>query len=457
MAEPTYTRQQTTLRDFLNVVFRRKWLILSIIGLVTVVVFYLNTRKPLVYESVSRILVRRGEQSDVITGSVRYLGWAEEVSSQIQVILSDDVFAEASRMFADSVEAHGLPKEWRFLPGSVRADVVGESNAFVISYVNTNPGVCRLGCEVMTIAFQEYYRERKSPPALSDFFVDQISDTRDQLEHWRERRTEFLNREQFYGADETARVLMNKMDNLESSLLDFNQRVNSQQLRVENMKVLAAKSGAELEEDIAFAPSQGGVMSSGIVQNIKFSLQNLRMRKEDLTHRYTDKHPEVLAVTQQIEDLRRDLKLQVENTLQVEQLSLQELKENRAKLVEGLATTRKEWDAIPDRDRQLTEFEGQIRRLEGELSTLLQRQSETEIAVASRQEWEVDILTHAGPPFARRTRDYVRMALGPMLAAVVALGVAFFMESLDHSLKNMAEVEEYLDRKVLATISEFRK
>jgi len=49
------------------------------------------------------------------------------------------------------------------------------------------------------------------------------------------------------------------------------------------------------------------------------------------------------------------------------------------------------------------------------------------------------------------------MALGPMLAAVVALGVAFFMESLDHSLKNMAEVEEYLDTKVLATISEFRK
>jgi capsular polysaccharide biosynthesis protein len=49
------------------------------------------------------------------------------------------------------------------------------------------------------------------------------------------------------------------------------------------------------------------------------------------------------------------------------------------------------------------------------------------------------------------------MALGPMLALVVAMGVAFFLESLDHSLKNIAEVEEFLDTQVLATISEFKK
>ena len=88
---------------------------------------------------------------------------------------------------------------------------------------------------------------------------------------------------------------------------------------------------------------------------------------------------------------------------------------------------------------------------------LLSKQAESEIAVASRTEWEVDILSHAGRPIAKRTRDYVRMALGPMLALVVALGVAFFLESLDHSLKNIAEVEEYLGTKVLATISELKR
>jgi len=457
MANTTSIRQETTLRDFLNVVFRRKFLVLSIVGFVTVTVFYLNTRKPLIYESSSRILVRRGEQSDVLSGSIRYLGWAEEVSSQIQVILSEDVFNAASQLFADSVAAKGLPSNWKFQPGSVRADVLGESNAFVISYMNVNPAVCRLGCEVMTVAFQEYYRKRKTPPALSDFFAQQISDTRSELDEWRQKRNDFLNREQFYGASETARVLMSKMDGLEERLREMDQKLRSQRMRVETLKTLASRSGEELEKELAFSASPEGLLTSAIVQNIKFQLLNLRMRQEDLLQKYTEKHPDVIALNQQIRDLHDDLKRQMENAYGMEQKTLSEEVTNREKVAQELVETRKEWEAIPDRDRQLTEIDDHIERVAKDLELLLSKQSDVEIAKASHAEWEVTILSHAGRPIAKRTRDYVRMAVGPMLALVVALGIAFFMESLDHSLKNMAEVEEYLDTKVLATISEFRR
>jgi hypothetical protein len=190
MAESIGTGRETTLRDFLNVVFKWKYLVLAMIGGVALLVFLLNATKPLIYESSSRILVRRGEQSDGMSGSIRYLGWAEEVSSQIQVILSDDVFQRAGEMFADSVRAKGMDPALRFNPASVRADVVGESNVFVISYVNGNRSVCQLGCQVMTLAFQEYYKERKQPPELSDFFVAQIADVREELESWLSRRND---------------------------------------------------------------------------------------------------------------------------------------------------------------------------------------------------------------------------------------------------------------------------
>jgi succinoglycan biosynthesis transport protein ExoP len=457
MAENAGTGQQTTLRDFLNVVFRRKFLVLTIVGFVTVTVFYLNTRKPLIYESSSRILVRRGEQSDALSGSIRYLGWAEEVSSQIQVILSEDVFNAASQLFADSVAAKGLPAKWKFQPGSVRADVVGESNAFMISYVNVNPDVCRLGCEVMTLAFQNYYRKRKTPPALSDFFAQQISDARAELEEWHQKRNDFLNREQFYGASETSRVLMSKMDALEGKLLEMDQKLRGQRMRVETLKVLSSRSGEELEKELAFSASPEGVLTSAIVQNIKFQLLNLRMKQEDLLQKYTERHPDVIALNQQIQDLHEDLKRQMENAYRMEEKNLAELVTNRAPVAQELLETRTEWEAIPDRDRQLTEIDDHIKRVEKELELLLGKQSDVAIAKAGRTDWEVTILSHAGRPIARRTRDYVRMAVGPMLALVVALGIAFFMESLDHSLKNMAEVEEYLDTKVLATISEFRR
>src|SRR6188474_1529304 len=119
------TRQETSVRDFLDVVFRRKGIIASILVLSVVLVVFLDSRKPEVWESNSRVLVRRGEQSSVLNQNIRTLGWEEEVASEIQVILSDDVFKRARVIFADSAAAQGL-QDASFNPGGARADVIGE-------------------------------------------------------------------------------------------------------------------------------------------------------------------------------------------------------------------------------------------------------------------------------------------------------------------------------------------
>ncbi|HEU4928714.1 MAG TPA: capsular biosynthesis protein, partial [Candidatus Krumholzibacteria bacterium] len=49
---------------------------------------------------------------------------------------------------------------------------------------------------------------------------------------------------------------------------------------------------------------------------------------------------------------------------------------------------------------------------------------------------------------------FVRLALGPILSIIIGLGLAFFLESMDHSVKSRAEAEEYLDAPVLGTISD---
>ncbi|MCI0453053.1 MAG: Wzz/FepE/Etk N-terminal domain-containing protein, partial [Candidatus Latescibacteria bacterium] len=147
------SRQEASVRDFLDVVFRRKRIILSILALSILFVIFLDTRKPEVWESTSRVLVRRGEQASVLSQSIRTLGWEEEVASEIQVILSDDVFKRARILFADSARARGLAPDVKFNPGGARADVMGESNVFVIGYVDARMEVCQIGCDAVTLAF----------------------------------------------------------------------------------------------------------------------------------------------------------------------------------------------------------------------------------------------------------------------------------------------------------------
>jgi uncharacterized protein involved in exopolysaccharide biosynthesis len=453
LAETREYRQETTLRDFLNVVFRRKWIIVSILGLTTFLVFFLNARRPLLYESVSRILVARGEQTNVLTGQVRYLGWAEEVASQIQVILSEGVFARAQEIFADSARSRDYPSAWQFNPGAVRADVIGESNVFVIRYANVEPEVCPLGCEAVTLAFEEYYRERRTPPQLTDFFASELAGVRAELEDWRSRRQRFLNESKFFGADETSKFYLAKITSVETDLSSLNGEISSQEIRVANLRTLSEKSGPELERELAFSMSRH-VLQTTIVQNIKQSLQSFNVRMEELQQRYTEKHPEVIATRSQIAELHADLERQVVNAYRMEAVVLEEMAARRALLERERRDARAQLEAVPEKARALTQFDEMISTLAKQHEILISRQSESEIAKASSAEWEVTILAHASPPVSKKTSDYVRLLLGPLLALVVALGIAFFLESLDHSLRSSAEAEEFLATAVLATISE---
>ncbi len=453
MDDRAQTRQETSIRDFLDVVFRRKRIILSILILSIVFVVFLDSRKPEVWESSSRVLVRRGEQSSVLSQNIRTLGWEEEVASEIQVILSDDVFKRARVIFADSAQAHGLSADVAFNPGGARADVIGESNVFVIGYVDARREVCQLGCDAVTLAFRDYYRERKTPPGLTDFFQGEITDVRAEVEAWRKRRNDFMNQEKFFGADETSKFLLNKIGTLEARLTQLNGDISSQELRVANLAELSKKSGPELEKELAFSVS-AHVLQSGIVQNIKFELQKLNMKREELAQLYTDKHPELAAVNAQIIDLHNDLKLQVDNAYRVEKVTLSEMTARRDAIDTEVAAARANLDAVPDKERMLSEIDQMIQSLEEKHKMLVGRQSEAEIARAGYPEWDVSILSGAGMPYKKKTRDFVRLALGPILSIIIGLGLAFFLESMDHSVKSRAEAEEYLSAPVLATISD---
>jgi len=447
------TRQETSLRDFLDVVFRRKWVIIGMVVTTTLLVFAIDARRPDLWESTARVLVKRGEQPSILTQQRYVLSWAEDVASVVQLILSEDVFKGARVAFADSMSTGRYPKDWTFNPGSVHSGVIGESNVFTISYSDPRREICRLGCNVVTDAFREFYIKSNSPPPVSDYFVHQLTDTRASLAQAREERNRFMNDKKFFGADETSRFLLNKIGALEQSLTTLDGDVNARKLRVDNLAKLAQKSGSDLEKELAFSVSQQ-VLQSAVVQNIKFNLQQLNMKKEDLTQKYTDKHPDVVAVNAQIAELHDDLKEEVENAYKVEKMGLQEADAKRTAVVEELNGARTELAKLPDRERELAEIDARIDGLVTNEKYLVQQQSAAQINAAGSPQEDVTIIARASLPYSKKTRDYVRLALGPVLSIIVGLGIAFFLESMDHSVKSRAEAEEYLKVPVLATIED---
>jgi succinoglycan biosynthesis transport protein ExoP len=453
MAEFDSKKQEATMRDFLNVVFRWKYLIIAIFGFTTFFIVFMKVSKPLTYSASSRILVERGERPNVFVAAPRYQGWAEEMSSQLEVILSEAVFVEAREVFADSLAANGLEGTRYFNAGAVRADVVGESNVIVIGYSGLDPIECEYGCAAVTNAYIAYYQRRTAPPAVTDFFESQIDEALTEVNEWRRRKSDFLKGEEYVGIREAGNHLMYQLSHLEVALFDAKSEVSGQELRVRKLEELTLLSTKQLEARLSTATAEGPIQSR-ILTDIRFALQETKVEKQELLTKYTEKHPSVISVDNQMADLRGQLKQEIINAHDAAKSQYDALFAKQRSLETDIARVESQIAGVPEKQKELSRFESKITAYEQKYQLLLQRQNEAEIAVASSNEFEVTVLTPPGKAWPRRTSDVVRLAVGPFLSIIVALGLAFFFESMDHSLKNPAEVEQYIGSRVLATVTE---
>jgi len=290
---------------------------------------------------------------------------------------------------------------------------------------------------------------------MTDFFVSQIQDITTEMDYWKKRKSDFLNKSVYLGMSEEGRFVLHKISDFEGRITDLEGKISERRINVDNLKTLTEVEPENIEHSLSFSTSNN-YFQSGIMSNIKFNLSNLRMKKEELLHRFTDNHPQVVEVNSQISDLQNVLKTEVVNMYKLEKSHLDELISKKTRIQKELEEARASLEEIPDKEMEMQKIKTKLDILEDKYMLLLKKQDEAEIAMASTPQWEITILSQAGMAYPKKAKDYIRIALGPFFSFIIALGIAFFFESLDHSLKNAAEVEEYLNLPVLGTISDLK-
>jgi uncharacterized protein involved in exopolysaccharide biosynthesis len=111
----------------------------------------------------------------------------------------------------------------------------------------------------------------------------------------------------------------------------------------------------------------------------------------------------------------------------------------------------------PARTARMAEIETRIAALQKNYTELTDAAAQAKIAKATSPDWTVDLLTPAGRPYAKNQRDYVRLALAPIFSLIIGLGLAFFIDGLDATLKSPGETEEALELPVLASLTEHKE
>ncbi|MBA3323035.1 MAG: GumC family protein, partial [Pyrinomonadaceae bacterium] len=492
--------EPTHLRDYLNVVWKRKWLLLSLLVVVTTLVAIQMYRMPSIYEAETMIQIepktRIGiKTKDIVINQGTDPGYwntqlqllesprlARQVIMRLDLLNNPAFIGEEragllpglSRLFsrrqtpAAAPEAEGgltvarddapataqeqlSPERLARLESYENAILAGltvkpreRTNLVDLSYQHTNPELAQKIADTFAAVFIENDRQRENTG--SETTKDKLAE---QLITLQTKRSELENRRIQYMKDHNIPLKDMKGLNVVAERLGI---TSTEALAAESevKRLQAAYDEARIASDDFAIPE---VQRDPQVQSIRDKLRGMEERRAALLVQYTPRYPEVIKIDEQVKQLERDLtkiradiKNNMASSLNAAKRKAAQFKDSYAG--ERVAATRQSQDEI-----SLNSIEQELEATRQNYNVVYQRTQEMEVAGGDRAPDNITIQTPArlprepiGPP---RVRNIV---IAFLLALGAGVGLAFLLDYLDDTLKSVDDVDRHIHLPTLALI-----
>jgi uncharacterized protein involved in exopolysaccharide biosynthesis len=239
-----------------------------------------------------------------------------------------------------------------------------------------------------------------------------------------------------------------------SKIMDFNKaflEAQAQRLSLES----------KLEQLTRIAKEPAGVQTiftvadNALIEKLKGEAANLETERSKLLKVYKDKHPEILKIDAQIQQVKQRLDAEFQNTLQAVQTQYKVARAREDTLANQVNQLRQEGQQLNEREIQYQNLQREVESNQALYESVLKRMKETGVA-GGLEDSNVRIIEAATPPtIPIRPRKARNVALSIAAGLVLAFGAAFALEYLDTTVKTPDDVERYLGLSVIGVVPAF--
>lgn len=447
----------------IGTIVKHRWFLIVPLVVALVVGSYLAITLPKVYEAKTLILVEPQRVPTNYVQSVVSTDVEERISTLSQQILSR---TNLEKIINDFRLYSGPGSEGMFLEDKVNAlrrnisvEVTRsrrETNAFSISYRGRDPE------NVMNVT-----------NALATYFID---------ENLKARETEAVGTSDFLEAEleSMRRKLVEKEKALEAfrasnmgqlpEQLDTNLRILDrlqQQLTTQQENLRDARSRLiDLQNQASAGLLKGqGVGDGGTRMPDPLDPVALRAELARLQSRYTDKHPDIIKLKQQIKELESNPNLSGHDTpaKSIEPVEVTEVRREIANITNDISRVKSEIalydrrvESTPKREQELLALQRDYKNLQGSYSSLLNRKLEADIAVNMERKQKGEqfrVLDRARLPNRPVEPNMQMLFLMTIVAGIgVGGGIVFLLEFMQTGFRSPKEVESYLGLPTIAML-----
>lgn len=329
------------------------------------------------------------------------------------------------------------------------------TDAFLVEYVHRDPVMAmRVANRLASLFIEEVTVSRtQQVEDAYDFIQKQVQEARTKLE----------------ANEEAVRVYKQKHLGTLPEQIGAN-LATLQRLQLEQQDLSDSIRAAEGRLDVMRKTLADQAQASGAATlDPRAELAKLRSQLATLRSRYTDRHPDVRALADRIARLEKRQATQgeagaVEEDQDVEnapsvltaKADLRNLVEKRDEVDQKIAAFQHRVEQTPRTEEQLALLTRDSKKLSENYLNLLGKKFEAERAEKLEARWKGENFKTLDPagvperPFFPSHRLFV--AVGLALGLALGVGLTFAADLLDHSLKNVLELEATLSYPVLAII-----
>ncbi len=496
--------QEIHLRDYLQVILKRKTTIITFLSITFLTVFIATYTATPYFTASSQVMIERNYSSNAIEGGSYYRWDPEFLATQFELIRSSNVAQNVVRTLKlDTNYKHYFFEEEKegvftyistlksslkeFLAGLFSTDMaeteegmegdallslteepvtdadiianiikanltitpVANTKTVHISYSDKHPAMAKLVTNAIVQAYIDEILEIKL--SNSNYSLKWMSSKAD------EERKKLEGSElalQKYMRDNDLVTVENKLAVYPQRLSEFSSQLSKTQAELKEFEELYARiknlgSNYDTVEMIPlFADNQ-------ILQGLREKLFLGEQKIKDLSKKYGYKHPVMINAKTERGLLIKEKAFEINRIIESTKNSYELKKAKEKNLTELLTKTKREMLGINERFTQYSIMKREVdmtRVLYDALSTSIKKASVTE----QSQDINIWVVKHAKVPKSPSKPQKKRnLLLGLILGLFGGIGLAFFIEYLDNSVKDGKDVEHRFGLTVLGSVEDF--
>ena len=448
------------LRDYLKILYKRKYTVLTFFIIVFVVVLIGALSTTPVFEATTKVLIEKIELYNVSAMGPYYTPFDPEFSdTQLHLIKSTAVaqkvvnklslentyetyFKESKKSFPKDKSKAGILAE--IVMNGISVTPVKNTKIVNISYMSTNPEFAVLVANSVAEAYIEEMLEMRmtfSRHAIS-WMTEKAEAEKEKLGQSEKALQEYTRSHDILTIQDKITLTPEKLTALNEQLISVETRRKELELRYNQIMKVNPKDAETIP----------AVASDPTFQALRSQIMNAEQNIQELTKKYGKKHPLMMKTEEELKGLNQKKNQEINRIIASIKNEYEISKAGEANLRNAFSSTKTEAINLNEKYIQYGVLSREAETNKQLYDALMKGVKEQSLIgeLQNIRIWVVEKAKKPGSPV--RPRKMMNILLGIIVGLFGGGGLAFFFEYLDNTVKSPEEIETRLGQSVLGVV-----